>query len=176
MRKLLRISLFVGLLVALGAQVANAQLRGGTLNDAEKAAIRLIRIDEKIARDVYLTLSDIWGVPIFSNIASSEQKHMDAVLNVISKYKLLDPVEGLGVGEFPDPESQALYNSLVELGSQTITDAYTVGVTIERMDIEHLNEAIEVSQKADIDKTFKNLLAGSLNHLAAFLSHLPPQN
>ena len=42
-----------------------------------------MREEEKLARDVYLTLYDIWGTPAFNNIASSEQTHMDAVLMLI---------------------------------------------------------------------------------------------
>jgi len=107
MKQLIGIGLLVGLLVALGSQEATAQQRGGQriqpapLTDLEEEWVTLIRIDEKLARDVYLTLHDVWGVPIFANIAAAEQTHMDAVEAIISKYGLTDPVAELGVGEFP---------------------------------------------------------------------------
>ena len=110
MRKLTRISLFVGVLLALGAQQANAQLRSAPLTAAEKEWITLIRIDEKLARDVYLKLYDVWGVPIFANIAASEQSHMDAVARLITKYGLTDPVAGMEEGVLPG-EFQQLYKA-----------------------------------------------------------------
>ena len=64
------------------------------LSDDELAALDFMREEEKLARDVYQYLYDIWGVRIFVNIAESEQTHMDAVLRVIHKYSLADPAEG----------------------------------------------------------------------------------
>lgn len=180
MRNLTRISLFVGVLLALGAQQANAQLRSAPLTAAEKEWITLIRIDEKLARDVYLKLYDVWGVPIFANIAASEQNHMDAVARLITKYGLTDPVAGLGVGEFPENivifgkvhDFQGLYDMLVTLGTQSVEDAYMVGVLIEELDIDDLENALLAVKKTDIKNVFTNLWEGSIRHLAAFESHL----
>jgi len=45
-------------------------------------------------------------------------------------------------------------------------------VIIEEMDIEDLQAAIEATDEPPLDKAYGNLLAGSYNHLAAFLRHL----
>lgn len=180
MRKRIGIGLFVSMLVALGTQEASAQQRAGqiippaSLTDAEKDWITRIRIDEKLARDVYQELYTVWGVPIFANIALSEQNHMDAVGTLIRKYGLSDPVAGLGAGEFPD-EFQGLYDTLISDGSQSVVGAYCVGVIIETLDIADLTAALDDKTevtKRDICTVFEKLLAGSQNHLAAFLSHL----
>ena len=175
MRNVTRISLFVGVLLALGAQQANAQLRSAPLTAAEKEWITLIRIDEKLARDVYLKLYDVWGVPVFANIAASEQNHMDAVARLITKYGLTDPVAGMEKGVFPGRVSadfQGLYDDLVALGSQSVVDAYWVGVCIEELDIDDLKDALLAVKKTDLKNVFNNLLEGSKRHLAAFESHL----
>lgn len=39
----------------------------------------IAREEEKLARDVYLTFYDEFDLATFSNIASSEQMHMDAL-------------------------------------------------------------------------------------------------
>ena len=39
------------------------------LTDDEAAALAYLREEEKLARDVYLTLADTWQLPIFANIA-----------------------------------------------------------------------------------------------------------
>ena len=62
-----------------------------------------MRVEEKLARDVYLTLFDTWGLSIFNNIAVSEQRHMDAIKNLLDKYGIEDPVEDPDVrGGFDD--------------------------------------------------------------------------
>ncbi|MEB3765116.1 MAG: DUF2202 domain-containing protein, partial [Desulfurococcales archaeon] len=59
-----------------------------TLSQQEIDSILFMREEEKLARDVYLTLYDMYGLQIFQNIARSEQNHMDAVLTLIEKYNL----------------------------------------------------------------------------------------
>ena len=47
------------------------------LSELEKTNLRLMREEEKLARDVYLYAHDLYGTQIFSNISNSEQIHMD---------------------------------------------------------------------------------------------------
>ena len=59
------------------------------LNPEEEDALLFMRAEEKLARDVYLVLAEKWSeLAIFTNIAASEQKHMDAVLQLLEKYGL----------------------------------------------------------------------------------------
>ncbi|MDC7124090.1 MAG: DUF2202 domain-containing protein [Spirochaetales bacterium] len=51
----------------------------GTLSEKEKENLIFMAEEEKLARDVYLGLYDKWNLPVFKNIANSEQMHMDAV-------------------------------------------------------------------------------------------------
>ncbi len=51
----------------------------GTLTDQEIEHITHMREEEKLARDVYLTLYEVYQAPIFVNISESEQRHMDAL-------------------------------------------------------------------------------------------------
>jgi hypothetical protein len=71
------------------------------------------------------------------------------------------------VGLFENEQIQALYNELVEKGSESLEEAYGVGVTIEEVDIDDLNSKI-VDAPEDIKAVYSNLLAGSNNHLKAF--------
>jgi hypothetical protein len=47
------------------------------LRDAEISGLLLMREEEKLARDVYKYLGERWNLRVFSNIANSEQTHMD---------------------------------------------------------------------------------------------------
>ena len=161
----------------LPAGEAMAARRGGggsatTLTDQEKNDLIFMREEEKLARDVYLTLYDIWGTPVFANIATSEQQHMDAMLSLLNTYKLPDPAAGNLVGEFVNAELQALYDALIERGKQSALEALQVGGVIEETDIEDLSAAMATSRLSNIDKVYQNLLNGSYNHLRAFASNI----
>ena len=47
--------------------------------------LQYMREEEKLARDVYLALYATWKMPVFSNIAASEQRHMDVVLTLLTR-------------------------------------------------------------------------------------------
>lgn len=143
-----------------------------TLTTQEKNDLIFMREEEKLARDVYLTLHDIWGTPVFANIATSEQQHMDAILNLLNTYKLPDPTVGKLVGQFVNTELQALYDALIARGKESVLEALLVGGVIEETDIEDLNAAMATSRLSNIDKVYQNLLNGSYNHLRAFASNI----
>jgi hypothetical protein len=152
-----------------------SQTPAGELSDVEAEGILFMREEEKLARDVYLTLYDQWEMKVFSNIAKSESTHMDAVKTLIDRYSLEDPVEGREIGEFANEELQSLYDQLVEQGSQSLEDALRVGAAIEEIDILDLQAYVAQTDKADIQIVYENLERGSRNHLRAFVSVLERQ-
>jgi hypothetical protein len=157
------------------ADAAAARRRGTAavpLTDDEKKDLLFMREEEKLARDVYLTLHDTWGLPVFANIATSEQRHMDSVLGLLNMFKLPDPAAGKLVGEFTDPGLQELYNTLIERGSQSALEALQVGGYIEETDIVDLTAAMETARLSNIDRVYANLLSGSYNHLRAFAKQI----
>ena len=149
-----------------------ATLPKQSLNPEEINAIEEMRQEEKLARDVYLTLYQKWGLPIFQNIARSEQTHMDAVKALIDKYGLPDPDANMGIGEFRDEKFRKLYEELVAEGSKSVVDALKVGATIEDLDIKDLQYWLSKTDNEDIKLAFCNLMKGSRNHLRAFVSQL----
>jgi len=143
-----------------------------SLTEEEKNDLLFMREEEKLARDVYLTLFEKWGTPVFANIATSEQQHMDAMLILLNTYKLPDPAAATVVGEFVNTELQELYDALIQRGNQSVLEALKVGGIIEETDIEDINAAIETSRLAKIDSVYENLLEGSYNHLRAFAKQI----
>lgn len=149
-----------------------AQLPFEELNEAEKTGLLKMREEEKLARDVYLYLYDLWENPIFSRIANSEQRHMDAVGALLEKYNMTDPILGSERGFFTDTALQNLYNSLIEKGTISLEEALTVGATIEDLDIKDLQDLIAQTDNEDILTIYQNLMKGSRNHLRAFCQGL----
>ncbi len=142
------------------------------LSATEKDGLIYMRLEEKLARDVYLTLSKTYNQKMFVNIPESEQRHMDLVKALLDKYEIPDPVTENEIGSFTNVDFKKLYDELVAKGQTSFKDAMLVGKEIEEMDIKDLTERIEQSDNPDIKSVYENLKQGSENHLRAFTKHL----
>lgn len=149
-----------------------ADLPYETVDTDEQAALVYMREEEKLARDVYRAMDDLWGLRVFRNIANAEQTHMDTMLALLEKYGIDDPVGANGFGVFVDPQLQALYGELVAQGSSSLSDALIVGATIEDLDIDDLEVDLAQTDNEDVATAFQNLQKGSRNHLRAFIGLL----
>jgi len=157
---------------ASGACLNLSSIPAQTLSEAESSWIILMREEEKLARDVYRGMFEKWGANVFARIANSEQRHMDAVAVLIDRYSVVDPVKDDSPGVFLNSDLAALYEELMSLGRESLTEAMKVGATIEDLDIHDLNEALKEVDNADIKFVFGNLRAGSENHMRAFVGQL----
>lgn len=145
--------------------------------------------EERLAYDVYNTLYAEWGTRQFINTASkSEIKHIQAVQELVKKYKLSDDinftnvdlpalgysntsVEDMEAGTYDISHMQKLYDDLVAKGSTSEIDALEVGCMVEVIDVDDLDKYIvlaEESNASDVKETFEFLRAGSYNHYWAF--------
>jgi len=142
------------------------------LSEGEASDLTFMREEEKLARDTYLTLYEAWNLEVFASIASSEQRHMDAILQLLEKYALEDPAASTAIGEFVDADLQALHDLLVDQGSRGALEGLKVGGIIEETDMIDIKDAIARSRHGDIDAVYESLLCGSRNHLRAFAASI----
>ncbi len=152
------------------------QIEKGTLSAADIKGLILMREEEKLARDVYLTLADTWQLPIFGNIAGAEQRHMDALKRVLDLYEVVDPVVDDTVGVFAITHLADLYTELVTLGNTSLMNALIVGATIEDLDLYDLDEMLGNAENDHVQLVGNNLAKGSRNHLRAFMGALIAQD
>jgi len=138
----------------------------------EAAGLLYMREEEKLAHDVYAAMFVKWNLRPFTNISRSEQMHMDAILSLITRYSLIDPVGTNGAGIFKDAALQNLYTTLMIQGNKTDVDALKVGATIEEVDIVDLQKHLKENDNKDIALVYDNLMRGSRNHLRAFVKNL----
>ena len=131
-----------------------------------------LREEEKLARDVYITLYAEHGLAIFDNISESEQRHMDAVLRLLEARDIPDPVLDDAVGVFQNEVLAGLYTDLVDLGMESALGALTVGATIEDLDLHDLMEMAERTTAGDVLRVYESLTCGSRNHMRAFYGQL----
>jgi hypothetical protein len=146
------------------------------ISDVEKKHILFMREEEKLARDVYITLGKKWDIWQMKRIQKSEQRHMDALKTLIKKFNLEDPVTDDAVGKFNSEHFKELYDKLVKDGSASLVKALTVGAIIEDLDIKDLDECISECQNKQVISIFKNLNRGSRNHMRAFTRALKSNN
>ena len=140
------------------------------MTQTEKDALVFMIEEEKLARDVYGYLYEMWNVIQFQNIKQSEQSHMDAVESLLKLYEMEFTISEAGV--FQNTELQNIYNSLITKGESSIIEAFAVGATIEDLDIKDLENWMLKIDNSQINTVFERLQCGSRNHLRAFTSSL----
>jgi hypothetical protein len=144
-----------------------------TLSAEEIAGLKFMREEEKLAHDVYVALYALYGNDdIFYRISLSETTHTEAILALLVKYGIPDPAAGKPAGVFEDPDLQALYDTLIAMGSASHIEALKVGALIEETDIRDINAKKAVTDEADILTVYSSLLCGSQDHLRSFNSQL----
>jgi hypothetical protein len=156
--------------LATGEELKASPEADQQLTREEVEGILFMREEEKLARDVYLYLYEVFPLRPFLNISKSEQAHMDAIKYLIDTYELEDPVGENQEGIFQNQELQELYNELIKTGSESREEALKVGALIEEIDIIDLrNELEETAKNGDVIRVFKNLCKASERHLKAFV-------
>jgi hypothetical protein len=128
--------------------------------------------EEKLASDVYSTLYEVWNLPIFRSISSSEQTHMDSIALLLERYQIDVPGSAEAIGSFANQELQVAYDSLTAQGRESLIAALTVGARIEDLDIADLQQAITESDNDDIRVVYQNLMKGSRNHIRSYVAQL----
>ena len=188
-------------LAALSITLA-APKSAGTLDELEAAHLTFMRSEEKLARDVYLTLhAEYSGQPaanVFSNIGDgSEQTHTDTVRDMLEAYGLPDPdpnannlpdyigvFEGEDYGWYFDEK----YAELVARGKLELLEALYVGALIEELDMldiivcpKVIDEAyglggepcgLSYTDEPALQNLYEHLVDGSENHLRAFVKNI----
>ena len=143
------------------------------LTEEQKDTLFFIFQEEKVARDVYITLGKRYtDEATFANIQISEQEHILSAQVLCERYGIDTSSVNLSqeddyVGQFELHEMQELYNQCIELGEVSLLEALKVGRLIEVTDIDDLEKAAE-GMPSDVVNVYENLKNGSLSHLDAF--------
>jgi len=145
-----------------------ADVDNTNLTNEDSAALLFMLEEEKLARDTYTYLEDLWEINQFSNIKNSEQSHMNAVIGLLDQYNISYTL--LSYGEFNNPDIQKLYDQFIDYGSKNEANALEVGANIEDLDIVDLANYIDATTNSAITNVFKSLQCGSRNHLRSFVS------
>jgi len=169
-----------------------------SLDYNEKMHLMFMREEEKLARDVYQTLGQMYpDSAIFGNIDDSEQQHTTAVKEIIEKYGEEDPNTNDNIGIFTGEDFgwyfTEKFNLLVERASISELEALYVGAFIEELDMMDINQCPQVivdtdngindvsecarvyTDNADIQRLYTSLLDGSDSHLEGYVENIEKQ-
>lgn len=140
------------------------------LNQADIDALLFMLEEEKLARDTYIFLYDVWNQNIFSNISNSEQSHINAVKTLLDANQVNYTI--LQEGKFENQDLQNLYDKFIKDGVASINAAFIIGATIEDLDIADLDTFISNATSPSLVEVFESLQCGSRNHLRSFNAQL----
>ena len=155
------------------------------LTNDQKYSLAYMWNEERLAKDIYLALNDLYPANQFENIATkSEVKHVAAVEDLVRKYdinilNLVDytvnyseaELRALPPGTYGVDAIQSLYDDLYAKGELSKVDALQVACMVEVTDVDDLDRFIDVAENvnaSDLVSVYENLRAGSYNHYWAF--------
>ncbi|MBU0682000.1 MAG: DUF2202 domain-containing protein [Proteobacteria bacterium] len=170
------------------------------LDLGEEHHLIFMREEEKLARDVYMTLSSVYpDQGVFSTIGdNSEQTHTDTVRDTLESYSIADPNPDANnlpdsIGVFTGADYgwyfTEKFNYLVNKGSQTLLDGLYVGAFIEELDMVDIIYCPKVIVETDngigegecglnytdenrLQTMYTHLVDGSKDHLRAYVKNI----
>ena len=171
----------------------------GNLDYNEETHMVFMREEEKLARDVYLTLAQMYPTSsVFQTIAqNSEQQHTDTMLSKLVQYGLPDPNPNTNnlpssIGVFTGPDYGTYFSEkfsyLVAKGSESELDALYVGAFIEELDMHDIimcptiitqlkgiaeNQCgLTYTDEKALINSYNSLVSGSENHLRSYVGQI----
>lgn len=175
----------------------SAGMTAAELDADEAAHLVFMREEEKLARDVYLTFTDMYPEQgVFATIATrSEQTHTDTMRDKLDQYGLQDPNPATNdlpgsVGVFTGEQwgwyFTEKFQALVSRGAENELAALYVGALIEELDMHDITDCPQVMVDAGytdpcglrhtdeiaLSNAYRSLIDGSGNHLRAYVGQI----
>lgn len=163
----------------------------GSPDAAEETHLVFMREEEKLARDVYITLGEMYSdLKTFDRIDDAEQKHTDTMADLLALYAIEDPSTKDKVGVFTGEDYGGYftekYEYLVDRGGESGLEALYVGAFIEELDMNDIVHCPQVIIDMDNDieedgcglvytdetviiRVYESLVEGSKSHLRAYV-------
>jgi hypothetical protein len=160
-----------GIITLTGEQTMPPAIGVAALSTHEKEGLSFIWEEEKMARDLYTSLYEKDKLSIFSDLARSEQSHMDQARAIIDKYALTIP-EKDEQGVFQNKTLQKIHDELLAKGLSSDQEALNAAATFEEISIMDLEKELNATHAKDVMAMYQGLLAGSQKHLRSYVTEL----
>jgi len=139
------------------------------LTEEQKDMLFFIYQEEKVARDVYITLGKKYhNENIVELIRNAEKRHIDSARELCDTYGVeTSHVDEETVGKFESLVLQTLYDACIEQGEKSLIDALEVGEFIGNTEINDLEHA-SIGMPSDVVDVYEKLKKGNIKHSNAF--------
>lgn len=139
----------------------------------QKEMLYFIYQGKKAARDIFMTLSDIYkDENRFTLIQFSRQRHMECTRELCDIYGVdTSGVDESTVGRFESPVIQTMYDACIEKGKRSIHDALEVAAFIEATEIKDLEHA-SIGMPDYVVNVYENIRKRNQRHLGTFQAAL----
>lgn len=173
----------VGVGAGAGVRASNPCPNSGSPSDCPVAAINPAQPtslgfadltfaieEERVAHDLYAAAFARWNLRVFSNIAESETRHADALIQLAATVGVQPPPAQPGA--YVTDDLRSLYTQLLALVNESETAALQAGALVEETDIADLRRlALQATDEAS-KAVIARLSSASVNHLSAFVRNL----
>ncbi|HBY01631.1 MAG TPA: hypothetical protein DEG92_03680 [Rikenellaceae bacterium] len=129
-----------------------------------------VREDEKVARDLYFSFFQKFGLKPFENIGKAEDNHIKATERLFDYYEIDYPALSDN-GKFEDAIRQKLYDSLLLKGTPEL-EAFKVMAFLEESNIVEYGEVLKTIVNPNIKIVIENLAKASANHFKAAIRQI----
>lgn len=142
----------------------NKSDRTSVLTEEQKDMLFFIYQEEKVARDVYMTLGQMYNnESTFGLMKMTEEKHLDCARRLCDIYGVdTSSVDESVIGAFESPLLKMLYDTYIEKGRSSLRDALEMAEFIGASDLDMIEHA-SVGMPSDVVSVYEKLKKGSLN-------------
>jgi hypothetical protein len=143
--------------------------RTPVLTEEQKDMLFFIYQEEKVARDVYMTLGQMYkNESTFGLMQITEQRHLDCARRLCDIYDVdTSSVDESVVGAFESPLLKMLYDAYIEKGKSSLRDALEMAEFIGASDLDMIEHA-SIGMPSDVVSVYEKLKKGSLKHPDTF--------
>lgn len=185
------------LFTSLALSSLNTSSASAVLDSIEASHLTFMREEEKLARDVYLTLAELYpGQTVFSRIATrSEQTHTDTMRDKLDQYNLPDPNPETNslptsLGVFTGAEwggyFREKFEALTTQARKSELAALYIGAFIEELDMHDIAICphvmidrgytspcgLQYTDESALQTAYTSLISGSESHLRSYVGQI----
>ncbi|UPT78558.1 DUF2202 domain-containing protein [Sulfurovum sp. XGS-02] len=138
--------------------------RTSVLTEEQKDMLFFIYQEEKVARDVYITLGKMYkNENTFRSMQITEQRHLECAKELCDIYGVdTSSMDESVIGAFESPLLKMLYDAYIEKGKSSLRDALEMAEFIGASDTEMIEHA-SIGMPNDVVSVYEKLKKGNMN-------------
>ena len=144
-----------------------------TLSSQEIDGMLYLVENEKLLCDYFTVMYEKHKLPLFNQLAMNEQRHLNIISVKIDRYDLENPADQKPAGQFVNPQLQASYDQLIEIGNTGVYSALIAAVQKVERDVVDIPAIISTFEgNDDVVHVISGILLESQDNLDALKAEL----